>query len=98
LRHHTYHVGGGVLSSLAQWCEIIARHIPDFRWKMAESETAGNVIYSLPKDRAPLSIARLTGDTGFRPLHDLESAARDYLAWLQSGERSPRAAREAGVQ
>jgi UDP-glucose 4-epimerase/UDP-glucuronate 4-epimerase len=98
LRHHTYHVGGGVLSSLAQWCEIIARHIPDFRWKMAESETAGNVIYSLPKDRAPLNIARLTGDTGFRPLHDLESAAHDYLAWLQSGERSPRAAREAGVQ
>ncbi|MDB5564044.1 MAG: UDP-glucose 4-epimerase [Tardiphaga sp.] len=98
LRYNTYHVGGGVLSSLTQWCEIIARHIPGFRWKMAESEALGNVIYSLPKDRAPLNIARLMGDTGFQPLHDLEAAARDYLAWLQSGERSPRAAREAGNQ
>jgi nucleoside-diphosphate-sugar epimerase len=98
LRYNTYHVSGGVLSDLTQWCGIIARHIPDFRWKTAESETGGNVIYSLPKDRAPLNIARLMADTGFQPLHDPEAAARDYLAWLQSGERSPRAAREAGIQ
>jgi nucleoside-diphosphate-sugar epimerase len=83
LGHATYHVGGGARTDLIQWCEIIARRVPGFRWRLAESDPNDNVVYSLPKDRASLSIARLTGDTGFRPLHDLEAAARDYLAWVQ---------------
>ena len=87
LKHRTYHVSGGVLSDLPQWCEIIATHMPGFRWRMAEIEAEGNVIYGLPKDRAPLNIARLAADAGFTPQFHLEDAARDYLGWLpQAGE------------
>jgi UDP-glucose 4-epimerase/UDP-glucuronate 4-epimerase len=84
LKHRTYHVSGGVLSDLPQWCEIVTQHVPDFRWRLAETEADGNVPYGLPKDRAPLDIARLAADTGFRPQFDLRSGARDYLGWLRA--------------
>jgi UDP-glucose 4-epimerase/UDP-glucuronate 4-epimerase len=61
--------------------------MPGFLWRMAEIEAEGNVIYGLPKDRAPLNIARLAADAGFKPQFHLEDAARDYLGWLpQAGE------------
>jgi nucleoside-diphosphate-sugar epimerase len=87
LNHRIYHVSGGVISNLIEWCVIVAQHFPDFAWKLAASEDDGNIIYGLPKDRAPLSIARLAGDTGCCPQFDLDAAARDYLGWLsQTGE------------
>lgn len=96
LKHEAYHLGGGVRSDLAQWCAIIEASISGFRWRIDESTGAGNVIYSLPRDRASLHIARLTSDTGFRPTYDLETAARDYLSWLQScGSRPDASAAEA---
>ena len=89
LRHATYHVGGGVRTDLLQWCEIVARHIPGFRWQPGNDDADGNIIYSLPKDRASLSIARLAADTGFEPAHNLDAAARDYLAWLKGEAIAP---------
>jgi nucleoside-diphosphate-sugar epimerase len=85
LRHAIYHVGGGACSDLSQWCGIIGGLVPGFRWRLANADQPGNVIYSLPKDRAPLSIARLSDDTGFRPSRSLEAAAREYLAWIGAG-------------
>jgi nucleoside-diphosphate-sugar epimerase len=96
LRHRVYHVGGGVLSDLRQWCDIMARHFPGFRWRIDESESKANIVYSLPRDRAPLSIARLGSDTGFQPLYDLEAAARDYLAWLSGDRQASLSGRAAG--
>jgi nucleoside-diphosphate-sugar epimerase len=81
LRHSIYNVSGGVMTDLPQWCAIVAGHFERFRWKLG-SEDGGNIVYGLLKDRAPLSIARLGEDTGFRPSRDLQSAARDYLAWM----------------
>lgn len=83
LEHEVYHVGGGVLTDLSEWCNLLATQIPGFRWSVAESNGAGTVVYSLPQDRAPLGIARLTADTGFRPSYDLGAAAKDYLDWVQ---------------
>jgi UDP-glucose 4-epimerase/UDP-glucuronate 4-epimerase len=88
LNHDVYHVSGGTWSDLTQWCGIIADLIPGFRWTRAEADQPGNVIYSLPKDRAPLGIARLGADTGFRPSRDLETAAREYLDWVGAGNTS----------
>ncbi len=83
LAHRIYHVSGGVITDLPQWCEIVAQHFPDLRWRLAASEAEGNIVYGLPKDRAALNIARLAADTDCRPRFDLGRAARDYLAWMQ---------------
>jgi nucleoside-diphosphate-sugar epimerase len=86
LRHSIYHVSGGALTDLAQWCGIIGELISGFRWRLVEADRPGNISYALPKDRAPLNIARLTAETGFRPSRDLEGAAREYLNWVKAGE------------
>jgi nucleoside-diphosphate-sugar epimerase len=84
LRHDVYNISGGIMTDVPQWCAIVARHFEGFRWRLG-SEADGNIVYGLPKDRAALSIARLSEDTGFRPSYDLETAARDYLGWLDAG-------------
>lgn len=85
LSHGVYHVSGGAWSDLTQWCGVLAGLVPGFRWSLADADQPGNVIYSLPKDRAPLAITRLGADTGFRPRHDLKTAAREYLDWVGAG-------------
>ena len=82
LHHAVYHVGGGAWSDLTQWCEIVGGLVPGFRWRLVESDQSGNVVYSLPKDRAPLSIARLSDDTGFKPSRSPQAAAREYFEWI----------------
>jgi len=82
LHHRTYHVSGGVSSDLTKWCEIVGGLVPGFRWGFANADQSGNVAYSLPKDRAPLSIARLSDDTGFKPSRSLETAAFEYFDWI----------------
>src|SRR3954470_13925777 len=46
LHHAVYHVGGGVWSDLTQWCEIVGGLVPGFRWRLADADQSGNVIYS----------------------------------------------------
>jgi len=88
LYHAIYHVSGGVWSDLAQWCETVGGLVPGFRWRFADADQPGNVVYSLPKDRAPLSMARLSGDTGFKPSRSLETAAREYFDWIGATHRA----------
>jgi nucleoside-diphosphate-sugar epimerase len=83
LHHPIYHVSGAILSDLTRWCGIVRKLVPGLRWKLVPDQL-GNVITTLPQDRAPLDIARLQADTGFRPSHSLDVAAREYLAWINA--------------
>ncbi|UFW46295.1 MULTISPECIES: NAD-dependent epimerase/dehydratase family protein [Bradyrhizobium] len=82
LDHAIYHVGGGCVSDLPNWCRTLAAHFPEFRWRFAASGETAGIVYNLPADRAPLSIARLTRDTGFSPAFPVGEAAADYLSWI----------------
>ena len=82
LDHVIYHVSGGSLSDLLEWCRALAIHFPDFRWRCAEPGEAASIVYNLPVDRAPLSIERLARDTGLTPVFPLDAAALDYLSWM----------------
>ena len=82
LGHAIYHVGGGSLSDLPDWCRALASRFPDFRWRCAEPGEAADIVYNLPVDRAPLSIARLARDTGFDPAYPVGAAVADYLSWM----------------
>jgi UDP-glucose 4-epimerase/UDP-glucuronate 4-epimerase len=83
LGHAIYHVGGGRLSDLPDWCRTLASRFPDFRWRCAEPGEAASIVYNLPVDRAPLSIARLVRDTGFDPAYPVGAAVADYLSWAR---------------
>jgi len=52
--------------------------------------TGGALIRIYLRDAAD-GTARLACDTGFRPSYDLETATKDYLAWLEAGSVSSHA-------
>jgi nucleoside-diphosphate-sugar epimerase len=96
LHHAIYHVGSGSMSDLPDWCRTLAAHYPDFRWRFAEPGEAAGIVYNLPADRAPLSIARLTRDTAFVPAYPVDKAAVDYLSWIAADGRFDREGSTAG--
>jgi UDP-glucose 4-epimerase len=81
LRHTLYHVGGGAMSDVEQWCQRMRRHDPAFAWRLGGPADTPTVHYGLPADRAPLDIRRLQEDTGWQPRYTLATAADEHLAW-----------------
>jgi nucleoside-diphosphate-sugar epimerase len=89
LHHGVYHVSGGTSTDLVQWCGIVSECVQGFGWELAGQQQEGNIVYSLPVDRAPLDIARLTDEIGSLKQHGLKTAAREYLDWIEAGPDAP---------
>ena len=82
LNHTIYNLGGGVMSSVADWCKNLQSLHGACGWKIAGRDDVPNLTFGLAADRAALSIERLEADTGFRPGFSGPLAADDYLKWL----------------
>ena len=81
-RHRLYHLGTGAAWSLPEWCKLLAKRFPEFRWK--EASEGCNVMPLAPKTRTRFNTRRLSEDLGFKPRFPLAAAARDYAAWLEA--------------
>jgi UDP-glucose 4-epimerase/UDP-glucuronate 4-epimerase len=98
LEHAVYHVGGGRLTDVQQWCAELARRLPGMRWRMAGQHESSTVQYTLPVDRPALNTARLSNELDHHCHFDLELAAADYLNWCTAMDAVvalPREARDA---
>ncbi len=82
LRHSIYNLGGGKLTSLAEWCEDLQPFHKAHGWKVAGPGDICNIRFGLSRDRAALSIDRIEADIGFRPVFTGRRAAQDYMSWL----------------
>jgi nucleoside-diphosphate-sugar epimerase len=80
--HRLYHLGNGEAWSLPQWCEVLARRFPKFRWR--ESEEGANVRPLTPVARTHFSNRRVAEDLGYAPRYDLAAAADDFVSWLET--------------
>ncbi|ACL62935.1 NAD-dependent epimerase/dehydratase family protein [Methylobacterium nodulans] len=78
LNHPVYNVAAGHEWPLTEWCAHVASAYSDFRWSVSGPETANVNLYDA-FDRAPMSVARITADTTYRPAFDLAAVARDFL-------------------
>ncbi|QHT56516.1 NAD(P)-dependent oxidoreductase [Cellulomonas sp. H30R-01] len=76
LRHRTYNVGTGRVTTNAEIIAAIRTVEPDFDVEMPEGSA---------HPANALDITRLREDTGYRPEFDTRAAAADYLAWLRAG-------------
>jgi UDP-glucose 4-epimerase len=84
LNHTIYNLGGGQVTSVAEWCDAL-QGLPDARgWRIANGGEVANLTFGLAADRAPLSIDRLLSDTGFQPRFAGRHAAEDYIKWQSS--------------
>ena len=73
------------MSSVAAWCEALARLRPGFRWRIDPAEST--IRYGMDRDRPAMDTGRLRGLLGTAPETDaLEERARRYLAWREGPE------------
>ena len=80
--HRLYHLGTGAAWSLPQWCELLARRFPRFRWR--ESAEGCNVLPLAPVMRTRFSNRRLVEDLAWSPRFELAAAADDFASWLEA--------------
>jgi nucleoside-diphosphate-sugar epimerase len=80
--HRLYHLGTGSAWALPQWCELLEKRFPKFRWR--ESAEGCNVVSLAPGTRTRFSNRRLVEDLGWKPRFDLAAAADDFVAWLET--------------
>jgi UDP-glucose 4-epimerase len=76
LKHRTYNVGSGHLTTNADVIAAIRETVPEAELTLPAGAN---------RPRAALDITRLREDTGFEPEYDTVRAAADYIAWLRAG-------------
>jgi UDP-glucuronate 4-epimerase len=77
LTYSVYNLAAGFYWSIAEFCEVLTAHIPSLRWSIDADATVD--LYE-DFDRAPMSVARLIGDTPYRPRYDLQTAVADLMS------------------
>jgi nucleoside-diphosphate-sugar epimerase len=80
--HRLYHLGTGAPWALPQWCGLLEKRFPRFRWR--ESAEGCNVVPLAPGTRTRFSNRRLVEDLGWAPRFDLAAAADDFIEWMES--------------
>ncbi|TYB70229.1 NAD(P)-dependent oxidoreductase [Nonomuraea sp. PA05] len=78
LRHRTYNVASGRITTNGELAAAIREHVPGARVDLPEGRTPGAV-------DNPLDITRLREDTGFEPAYDTGRAVAEYVDWLRAG-------------
>lgn len=83
-RHSLYHLssGAGWQGAMSQWCEALKKSYPRFAWRIAANGEPPNASYHADRDRAPMDIARLVQDVGFKPRFGPRESHDDYIGWI----------------
>jgi UDP-glucose 4-epimerase len=83
LAHHLYNIAPGAPSALLDWGRIAAKalDLPETQCRLAKAGETATIDLHMPRDRAPMDIARLVADTGFAPAFDDAASVADLLAW-----------------
>ena len=82
LPHDLYTLTCARLYSIGDILECFARHLPDFRYELAEPDRANYHVSGDPPGPTP-SNARLAADLAWTPETTLDDGMRQYLAWIQ---------------
>lgn len=78
LRHPTYNVASGRLTTNAEVVAAIRKLVPGARADLQEGRGPDTI-------DTWLDTTRLCEDTGYEPAYDVERGVADYLAWLRAG-------------
>jgi nucleoside-diphosphate-sugar epimerase len=74
-----FNLGSGRVSTIADWCEALALHLPGFRFGPAQGEPNLRVLPPIP--RPPMALAGIAAATGWRPRRaDPRAAVAEWAA------------------
>jgi nucleoside-diphosphate-sugar epimerase len=79
--HRLYQLGNGAAWALPEWCALLAKRYPAFRWRESADLGACNVVPLSPRARTRFSNRRIVEDLGYAPRYDLAAALEDFIAW-----------------
>ena len=82
LKYDVYPLCSGYIWPLTDWCDKLQRCYPDFKWRMAKSPEEATIRVNQILDNAPMQLARLQEDTGYKPVYDLDTAFDEYMKWI----------------
>ena len=80
-RHQLYNISTGVEWSALQWGQELAALHSGFICRLAETGEAPTIDLHSPTDRAPLSVARLAQEFGWRARFGCADSAADLSMW-----------------
>lgn len=81
-RHALYNISSGVAFTAEAWGRALAALRPGFVCRLANAGEAATVTVHGPT-RAPLSVARLADEFGWRARFDCDASAADMSRWLR---------------
>lgn len=86
LRHRLYNLSSGIdwKDFGPRWCDMLMRSMPQLRFRVAAENEAANVSFLGHRDRAMMSIDRLSAETGYRPRGAREDVGAEYIDWLSA--------------
>jgi len=82
--HRLYHLGTGSAWALPQWCGLLGKRFPKFRWRESDDWKDCNVVPLAPGTRTPFSNRRLAEDLKWKPRFDLAASCDDFVNWLET--------------
>jgi UDP-glucose 4-epimerase len=86
-KRRLYHISTGLPWSVLQWGQHLAALHPGFSCRLAEADETATVDLHGDADRAPLSVARLEQEFGWRARFGCADSAADLSRWsAQHGE------------
>ncbi|KJC42171.1 short-chain dehydrogenase [Bradyrhizobium sp. LTSP885] len=80
-KHRLYNISTGVEWAALKWGQALAALHPGFICRLADGDEAPTVDLHSPTDRAPLSIARLEQEFGWRARFGCAESAADLSRW-----------------
>jgi UDP-glucose 4-epimerase len=80
-RHQLYNISTGVTWSALQWGEQFAARHPGSICRLAKTSEAPTVDLHAPADRAPLSVARMADEFGWRARFGCAESVADLCDW-----------------
>lgn len=80
LNFKVYNISSPYSWSVENWCALLQRLYPDFRYEIKSSNEQSNVF--MFADNAPMDINRLIEDTGYQPQYNLNKSFNDYIEWI----------------
>ncbi len=89
LDHELYNLSSGIewKGYGMRWCEALRRAMPQLRFRPAGDGETANVSFLGHRDRAMMSIERLSAETGFRPRAVREDVFSELVGWLSTHRR-----------
>lgn len=80
-QHRLYNISTGNSWSALEWGQQLTAHIPDFVCRLAKVGEAPTVDLHGDTDRAPMSVARLEQEFGWRAKFGCADSAADLIDW-----------------